>query len=90
MPSPRLNLIAPLEHRGSNPIAVSTCDGSEVPDAHADPVDTAIPNVGIGARMYLTRRFLIRADYRNTVVFTDDDDSNENIDEWKIGIGFFF
>ena len=56
----------------------------------APDLDDYSANVGIGARMYLTRRFLIRADYRNTIVFTDDDDTNENIDEWKIGIGFFF
>lgn len=46
-------------------------------------------HVGIGARMYLSRRFFLRAEYKNYKVFTSRDD-NEEIDEWKIGFGIFF
>lgn len=44
---------------------------------------------GLGARMHLTKRLLIRIDYRNYVIFSSRND-NEEIEEWKIGFGFFF
>jgi len=44
---------------------------------------------GIGARMHLTKRFLLRLEYRNYVIFSSRND-NEEIDEWKAGFGFFF
>lgn len=46
-------------------------------------------NYGFGVRMHLTKRFLLRAEYRNYVIFTSRDD-NEEIEEWKVGFGFFF
>ena len=46
-------------------------------------------HVGIGVRTYLSRRFMLRMEYRNHVIFTSRDD-NEEIDEWKIGFGVFF
>lgn len=46
-------------------------------------------HVGLGVRTYLSRRFLLRMEYRNHVIFTSRDD-NEEIDEWKIGFGVFF
>ncbi len=46
-------------------------------------------HVGIGARVYLTRRFFFRAEYRSYVVFTSRND-NEEIGEWKAGFAFFF
>ena len=46
-------------------------------------------NYGIGVRMHLTKRFLLRLDYRNYVIFTSRND-NEEIREWKAGFGFFF
>jgi hypothetical protein len=45
--------------------------------------------VGIGVRGYLTRRFMVRAEYKSYVVFTSRDD-NEEVDEWKAGFAFFF
>jgi hypothetical protein len=48
-----------------------------------------IGNVGVGLRSYLTRRFLLRAEYRNYVIFQDKDD-NQEIDGWKAGFAFFF
>ena len=45
--------------------------------------------VGIGARAYLARRFIIRAEYKEYVVFTDRDENEEAI-EWKVGFAFFF
>jgi len=46
-------------------------------------------NVGGGVRMHLTKRFLLRAECREYVVFTSRD-ANEDIRECKVGFGFFF
>ncbi|HYQ71471.1 MAG TPA: outer membrane beta-barrel protein [Gammaproteobacteria bacterium] len=48
-----------------------------------------IGNVGIGVRCYLTRRFMLRAEYRNYVIFQNKDD-NQEIDGWEAGFAFFF
>jgi hypothetical protein len=45
--------------------------------------------VGLGAKGYLSRRFILRAEFNKYVVFTDRDD-NEEADEWKLGFAFFF
>ncbi len=45
--------------------------------------------IGGGMRAYLARRFIIRAEYKEYVVFTDRD-ANEEANEWKIGFAFFF
>jgi hypothetical protein len=49
-------------------------------------------NVGIGVQSYLSRRFVIRAEYNDYVVFsaTNDHDANEEIHEWKAGFAIFF
>ena len=44
---------------------------------------------GVGAKLYLTRRFILRADFRSYVIFTKLD-KNEDRNEWKAGFGFFF
>lgn len=46
-------------------------------------------NVGIGARMYFTKQFLIRLEVKNYVIFTSNN-NNEEVTEWKIGFGVFF
>jgi hypothetical protein len=48
-----------------------------------------VAHVGLGVRTYLTRRFVVRAEYKSYVVFTSRDD-NEEIEEWKAGFSFFF
>jgi uncharacterized protein YgiM (DUF1202 family) len=48
-----------------------------------------ISNVGVGVRWYLTRRFILRAEYQNHVIFQNKDD-NQEINEWKAGFAFFF
>jgi hypothetical protein len=45
--------------------------------------------VAIGMRAYVSRRFMVRAEYRNYVIFTSRDD-NEEIKEWKAGFAVFF
>jgi uncharacterized protein YgiM (DUF1202 family) len=46
-------------------------------------------HVGLGARTYLARRLLLRAEYNNYVVYQNKD-SNQRINEWKIGFSVFF
>jgi hypothetical protein len=44
---------------------------------------------GAGLRMYLARRFFLRGEYRHHLVFTSRD-ANEEINEWKLELAFFF
>jgi uncharacterized protein YraI len=44
---------------------------------------------GIGVRGFLTNRFLLQAEYRSYVVFTDRDD-NEELSEWTVAFTYFF
>ncbi len=46
-------------------------------------------NVGFGFKMYLTRRFILRADLRKYLIFQSRN-SNEELASWHIGFGFFF
>ena len=48
-----------------------------------------IGHAGVGLRIYSNRRFILRAEYKSYVVFTSRDD-NEEVEEWKVGFGFFF
>jgi hypothetical protein len=45
--------------------------------------------VGAGLRWYWTRRFFVRGEYRTHKVFTSRN-ANEEIDEWKLGLAFFY
>ena len=52
--------------------------------------DDQIGYVGGGLQFYLTRRFMLRSEYRHNIVFTSRND-NEEVDEWKyLGFAFFF
>ena len=53
-----------------------------------DRTDTTA-HVGAGLRVYLTRRFFLRGEFRHYTVFTSREE-NEDFDQWKIGLGFFF
>lgn len=55
----------------------------------ADDRTDQMAHVGAGVRLYATRRFIIRAEYKSYVVFTSRD-ANEEIEEWKAGFAFFF
>ncbi|MBT8081989.1 MAG: SH3 domain-containing protein [Gammaproteobacteria bacterium] len=48
-----------------------------------------IGHVGAGFRIYITRRFLFRAEFKSYVVFTSRDE-NEEVEEWKAGFAYFF
>ena len=51
--------------------------------------DDQVAYVGVGARLYLTRRFFFRGEYREYVVFTKTN-SNEVNEEWRLGFAFFY
>lgn len=44
---------------------------------------------GGGVRIYLTRRFFLRIEYRNYVKLQNEDE-NEELDEWKAGFSVYF
>lgn len=46
-------------------------------------------SVGAGLRVHLTRRLMLRLQYKHYVILTDRDDDDE-VDEWKIGISAFY
>jgi uncharacterized protein YraI len=48
-----------------------------------------IAHVGFGVKAYLTRSFILRAEFKNYVGFSSDDD-NEEFQEWKAGFALFF
>ncbi len=48
-----------------------------------------VAQVGLGVRMYLTKRILVRAEYNSYLTFTSRE-VNEELDEWKAGFAFFF
>ncbi len=45
--------------------------------------------IGLGVRYYLTRRFFLRVEGKERVIFTSRND-NEELTEWKVGLAFFF
>ena len=52
-------------------------------------VSATAANVGLGVRIYLTRNFLVRGDFREYVVPINDN-TVEKFNEWTIGLGVFF
>ncbi len=48
-----------------------------------------LASVALGARGYLTRRFLLRAEFRHHLALVKTED-NEDFDEWMLGFSFFF
>lgn len=48
-----------------------------------------VASVGAGIRIHLSRRLIMRLQYKHYVVMTSRDD-DEEVDEWKIGISAFY
>ncbi|NOX77168.1 MAG: SH3 domain-containing protein [Gammaproteobacteria bacterium] len=48
-----------------------------------------VAHVGLGLKVFLSRRFILRAEYKNYVAFSSDN-NNEEFEEWKVGFSFFF
>lgn len=48
-----------------------------------------LASAALGARGYLTERFLLRAEFRHHLALVKTED-NEDFDEWMLGFSFFF
>jgi hypothetical protein len=57
--------------------------------ATGDKSSDNLVNVAVGVRYYLTRRFMIRAEAKQSIAFVDDDNNGEFF-EWKTGFSFFY
>ena len=59
-----------------------------------NPADKNNPlsQIGLGVKTYLSRRFVLRAEVNQMVIFSanTDKDKNEDLTEWKIGFAIFF
>lgn len=54
-----------------------------------EKVEEWAANAAVGVRGYVTRRFMLRGDYRRYVVMTDDE-GNDEFSEWTLGFSVFF
>lgn len=52
-------------------------------------VDANMASSGLGVRAYVTRRFIMRADYRRHVAFISQNSMHE-FNEWSLGLSLFF
>jgi hypothetical protein len=54
--------------------------------------DNELSQIGIGFRKFLSKRFIVRAEYNEYVIFSASNakDKNEDIGEWKLGFAVFF
>lgn len=77
--------VSPLVTLGTGLISIEPQTTLGQPEDRTDQVAYA----GAGLRIYLTRRFMARVEYKSYMLFTSRDD-NEEIDEWKAGFAFFF
>ena len=55
----------------------------------ARDLDDEIVHAGVGADVYISRKFLLRLEYRRHTVLTSRDD-NEELNQWKAGFSIFF
>ena len=59
-----------------------------------DPADknNTVSQIGLGFKKYLTRRFILRFEVNEYLIFSanNDEDKNEDVSEWKIGFAIFF
>lgn len=51
--------------------------------------DDRTSTAGVGLRVYLTRSFFLRAEYKELVIYTSTNDYEE-LEIWSIGVGSFF
>lgn len=78
-------LISPYAGIGTGMITVIPRATLVQPEDQTDQIGY----VAVGLRGYVSRRFLLRGEYRSNVIFTSRNE-NEEIHEWKLGFAFFF
>jgi hypothetical protein len=77
--------VSPLLTLGTGAIWIKPKSTLVLPEDRVDQTAYA----GAGARLYLTRRFFLRGEFRHHMVFTSRNE-NEEIEEWKLSFAFFF
>jgi hypothetical protein len=77
--------VSPYFGIGGGVISVSPNATLVQVEDRVDPLASA----SLGLRTYLSRNFMLRAEYTGYVVFTEREE-NEEIYEWKLGFAFFF
>jgi Bacterial SH3 domain len=77
--------VSPLLTLGTGMIWIEPKSTIVLPGDRSDQTAYA----GAGFRFYLKRRFFVRGEYRHHMVFTSRNE-NEEINEWKLGLAFFF
>ncbi len=77
--------IAPYVSLGTGVIHIEPKSTLAQADDRTD--QTAI--IGAGVSAYVSRRFVLRAEYKGYVVLSSRND-NEDVDEWKAGFAIFF
>jgi opacity protein-like surface antigen len=77
--------LSPFVTLGTGMIWIKPKSTLVLPDDRQDQTAYA----GAGLRYYLSRRFFVRGEYRYHMVFTSRNE-NEEINEWKLGLAFFF
>jgi hypothetical protein len=77
--------LSPLLTLGTGMIWIQPKSTLVVPGDRTDQTAYA----GAALRFYVTRRFFVRGEYRHHMVFTSRDE-DEEINEWKLGLAFFF
>ena len=55
----------------------------------AEDTDDKTIAMGVGTKIHLSRQFMIRLEYKNSVILTSRND-NQEIEEWKAGLAVFF
>ncbi len=77
--------LSPFFTLGTGVIRIEPKGSLVQPEDRTDQVGFA----GVGVRAYLTRRFMLRLEYKSNLVFTSRN-KNEEIDQWQGGFAFFF
>jgi len=54
-----------------------------------EDLDDEIVHAGFGTDVYVSRKFMLRMEYRRHTVLTSRDD-NEELNQWKAGFSIFF
>ncbi|HEY5646787.1 MAG TPA: outer membrane beta-barrel protein [Pseudomonadales bacterium] len=83
-PFPR-SRISPFFNIGTGYLHVSP----QTTIVQAEDLNDEIVHAGVGADVYISRKFMLRLEYRRHTVLTSRDD-NEELNQWKAGFSIFF
>ena len=80
--------VSPYFYLGAGIISVTP----NATGANVKNKDNQFSNVGIGIRGYISRKTIARLEYGDYILFSadNDNDQNEGIKEWKLGLAVFF